>query len=105
MADLIKLIECPRDAWQGLPDHPGVHQGGISEGSDRRRIQAHRCRLVCLAQGRPANGRLRDVMRELDPPDDVEIIGIVVNERAPSAPSQPKPCARWAFPIRCRQLF
>ena len=35
-----------------------------------------------------------EVLSRLDPPDDVEIIGIVVNRRARSAPLQPKPCRR-----------
>ena len=38
-----------------------------------------RC-LLCLQRG-ASDGRFRRVLKELDPPDDVEIIGIVVNEK------------------------
>jgi hypothetical protein len=46
-----------------------------------------------------------DVLKRLDPPDDVEIIGIVVNEKAPSARWLPRRCARWAFRTRSARRF
>ena len=42
MSDTIKLIECPRDAWQGLPGQiPTAVKVEYLQGPDRRRIQAH----------------------------------------------------------------
>ena len=40
------------------------------------------------------------VLKELDPPDDVEIIGIVVNEKGAERAIATEPCRRWDFPIR-----
>jgi len=38
----VKIIECPRDAWQGLPrPHPDGVQGGIFEGTCACGAQAH----------------------------------------------------------------
>jgi len=84
-----KLIECPRDAWQGLKGLiPPDIQARLLAGLDQRWIQTHRCSLVRFAQGRAADGGLGRSVKELDPPDDVEIIGIVVQRKgARSGPS------------------
>src|SRR5882724_1531410 len=81
-ADPIKLIECPRDAWQGLkgqiPTDLKVSylQALISAGF--KHIDA--VSFVSPAAV-PQMADYEDVLKELDPPDDVEIIGIVVNEK------------------------
>jgi hydroxymethylglutaryl-CoA lyase len=81
-ADLIKLIECPRDAWQGLkgqvPTDLKVNylQALISAGF--KHIDAV---SFVSPNAVPQMADSEDVLKELDPPDDVEIIGIVVNER------------------------
>ena len=82
MADSVTLIECPRDAWQGLP-------GQISTATKVEYLRA----LVAAGfkhidavsfvspKAVPQMADSEKVLSELDPPDDVEIIGIVVNER------------------------
>lgn len=82
MPDTIKLIECPRDAWQGMP-------GQIPSATKVEYLQA----LVAAGfkhidavsfvspKAVPQMADSETVLRELDPPDDVEIIAIVVNER------------------------
>jgi len=82
MPDSIKLIECPRDAWQGLP-------GQIPSATKVEYLKA----LVATGfkhidavsfvspKAVPQMADSETVLSELDPPDDVEIIGIVVNER------------------------
>jgi hydroxymethylglutaryl-CoA lyase len=81
-ADSIKLIECPRDAWQGLkgriPTDLKVSylQALISAGF--KHIDAV---SFVSPNAVPQMADSEDVLKELDPPDDVEIIGIVVNEK------------------------
>ena len=79
---MVKLIECPRDAWQGLP-------GQIPSPTKVEYLKA----LVAAGfkhidavsfvspKAVPQMADSEAVLSELDPPDDVEIIAIVVNER------------------------
>jgi hydroxymethylglutaryl-CoA lyase len=78
----IKLIECPRDAWQGLP-------GQIPTATKVEYLQAlitagfKHIDAVSFVSPKavPQMADSEKVLSELDPPDDVEIIAIVVNER------------------------
>jgi hydroxymethylglutaryl-CoA lyase len=82
MAASIKLVECPRDAWQGLP-------GQIPTALKVEYLQAlinagfKHIDAVSFVSPKavPQMADSETVLSELDPPDDVEIIGIVVNER------------------------
>src|SRR6202795_5270299 len=82
MSDSVKLIECPRDAWQGLkgqipPDIKRAYlQALISAGF--KHIDAV---SFVSPKAAPQMADSEEVLKELDPPDDVEIIGIVVNEK------------------------
>ena len=82
MPESVKLIECPRDAWQGLkgqiPTDLKVNylQALISAGF--KHIDAV---SFVSPNAVPQMADSEDVLKELDPPDDVEIIGIVVNEK------------------------
>ena len=82
MSASIRLIECPRDAWQGL-------QGQIPAYIKTQYLKA----LISVGfkhidavsfvspKAVPQMADSEEVLKELDPPDDVEIIGIVVNEK------------------------
>ena len=78
----ITLIECPRDAWQGLPGQiptaVKVEYLKALIASGFKHIDAV---SFVSPKAVPQMADSEDVMSELDPPDDVEIIGIVVNER------------------------
>src|SRR5436853_5115474 len=82
MPDAVKLIECPRDAWQGLKGQIPTHikidylQALISAGF--KHIDAV---SFVSPQAVPQMADSEKVLAEVDPPDDVEIIGIVVNEK------------------------
>ena len=82
MHESVKLIECPRDAWQGLKGQIPTHikleylRALISAGF--KHIDA--ASFVSPAAV-PQMADSEEVLKELDPPDDVEIIGIVVNEK------------------------
>jgi hydroxymethylglutaryl-CoA lyase len=82
MSNAVKLIECPRDAWQGL-------QGQIPPDIKRAYLQAlisagfKHIDAVSFVSPKavPQMADSEEVLKELDPPDDVEIIAIVVNEK------------------------
>jgi hydroxymethylglutaryl-CoA lyase len=82
MSDTIKIIECPRDAWQGLHGHIPADlkvdylKALISAGF--KHIDAA---SFVSPKAVPQMADSETVLKELDPPDDVEIIAIVVNEK------------------------
>jgi hydroxymethylglutaryl-CoA lyase len=78
----VKLIECPRDAWQGLPRMIPTERkveylrGLIAAGF--RHIDAV---SFVSPKAVPQMADSEQVLAQLDPLDGVEIIGIVVNEK------------------------
>jgi hydroxymethylglutaryl-CoA lyase len=82
MPESIKLIECPRDAWQGLkgqiPTEVKVQYLRALVGAGFKHIDAVSF-VSPKAVPQMADSEL--VLEQLDPPDDVEIIGIVVNQK------------------------
>jgi len=82
MLDPVKLIECPRDAWQGLkgqiPTYLKVDYLKALISAGFKHIDAV---SFVSPKAVPQMADSEEVLRELDPPDDVEIIGIVVNEK------------------------
>ena len=82
MASSIKLIECPRDAWQGLP---GQIPSAIKVEYLKALIAVGFKHIDAVSfvspKAIPQMADSETVLSELDVPDDVEIIGIVVNER------------------------
>ena len=81
-ADSITLVECPRDAWQGLkgqiPSYLKVDYLKALISAGFKHIDAV---SFVSAKTVPQMADSEEVLKELDPPDDVEIIGIVVNEK------------------------
>ena len=82
MSQPIKLIECPRDAWQGLktqiPSNIKVEYLRALISAGFKNIDAV---SFVSPNAVPQMSDSEEVLKELDPPDDVEIIGIVVNEK------------------------
>ena len=82
MNDTVKIVECPRDAWQGLPEKiaPEVKADYL-----RRLIAAGFTHIDAVSFVSPAAvPQMADserVLELLGPQKNVEIIGIVVNER------------------------
>jgi hydroxymethylglutaryl-CoA lyase len=78
----VKLIECPRDAWQGLkrqiPTEFKVKYLRALIGAGFNHIDAM---SFVSAKAVPQMADSEKVLEQLAPPDDVEIIGIVVNEK------------------------
>jgi hydroxymethylglutaryl-CoA lyase len=82
MSDPVKLVECPRDAWQGLQGHIPAY---IKTDYLKALISAGFKHIDAVSfvspKSVPQMADAEEVLKELDPPDDVEIIGIVVNEK------------------------
>src|SRR5215813_10497477 len=82
MSDSVKIIECPRDAWQGLkgqiPTYLKVDYLKALISAGFKHIDAV---SFVSPNAVPQMADSEEVLKELDPPDDVEIIGIVVNEK------------------------
>ena len=82
MSTSVKLIECPRDAWQGLPSQIPADlkldylKALISAGF--KHIDAG---SFVSPKAVPQMSDSEAVLKDLEPPDDVEIIGIVVNQK------------------------
>jgi hydroxymethylglutaryl-CoA lyase len=78
----VKLIECPRDAWQGLkaqiPTSAKVEYLRALIAAGFKYIDAV---SFVSPKAVPQMADSEEVLKKLDPPDDVEIIGIVVNEK------------------------
>ena len=79
---LVKIVECPRDAWQGLP---GVMPAEVKADYLRVLVASGFKHIDAVSfVSKTAIPQMADselVLEYLDPPDDVEIIGIVVNEK------------------------
>ena len=82
MKNTVKIVECPRDAWQGLPVQISAEtKARLPSQADRRRLHAYRRGKFCLARAVPQMADSERVLEILEPPDHVEIIGIVVNAK------------------------
>src|SRR5581483_9887378 len=82
MSNEVKIIECPRDAWQGLkgqiPTAMKVQYLRALIGAGFKHIDAV---SFVSPKAIPQLADSEEILKQLDPPDDVEIIGIVVNEK------------------------
>ncbi|MBI2681658.1 MAG: hydroxymethylglutaryl-CoA lyase [Acidobacteriales bacterium] len=78
----IKHIECPRDAWQGLAGQiPTEEKVGYLRELVRAGFKHIDAVSFVSPKAVPQMADSEDVLAKLDPPDDVEIIGIVVNQK------------------------
>ena len=105
-ADSIKLIECPRDAWQGL-------KGQIPSDIKRTYLQTlistgfkHLDAVSFVSPNAvPQMADSEEVLKELDPPDDVEIIAIVVNENGAQRAIETQAVKTLGFPYSISETF
>lgn len=106
MPESVKLVECPRDAWQGLkgqiPTDLKVNylQALISAGF--KHIDAV---SFVSPNAVPQMADSEDVLKELDPPDDVEVIGIVVNEKGAQRAIKTEAVRTLGFPYSISPTF
>ena len=105
-SDSVKLIECPRDAWQGLNGH-------IPTELKTRYL----CALIDAGfkhidavsfvspKTVPQMADSEKVLEQLDLPDDVEIIGIVVNEKGAERAIATQAVSTLGFPCSISETF
>ena len=102
----LKLIECPRDAWQGLPrqipTEMKVQYLRTLIGAGFKNIDA-----VSFVSPKivPQMADSEQVLEQLDPPKDVEIIGIVVNERGAERAIATKRVTTLGYPCSISPTF
>jgi hydroxymethylglutaryl-CoA lyase len=106
LAETVKLIECPRDAWQGLK---GVIPADLKANYLKTLINAGFKHIDAVSfvspKAVPQMADSEDVLRELDPPDDVEIIGIVVNEKGAQRAIETQAVSTLGFPYSISETF
>jgi hydroxymethylglutaryl-CoA lyase len=78
----VKIIECPRDAWQGLTGHiPAAVKAQYLSALVAAGFKHIDAASFVSPKAVPQMADSEEVLKLLDPPDDVEIIGIVVNQK------------------------
>lgn len=106
MAETVKLIECPRDAWQGLP---GIIPADLKVNYLKTLISAGFKHIDAVSfvspKAVPQMADSEEVLKELDPPDDVEIIGIVVNEKGAQRAIDTQAVSTVGFPYSISETF
>ena len=106
MSNAVKLIECPRDAWQGLK---GMIPADLKVNYLQALISAGFKHIDAVSfvspKAVPQMADSEEVLKELDPPDDVEIIGIVVNEKGAQRAIETKAVSTVGFPYSISETF
>jgi len=106
MPDSVKLIECPRDAWQGLkvpiPAHLKVNYLKALISAGFKHIDAA---SFVSPKAVPQMADSEEVLKGLDPPDDVEIIGVVVNEKGAQRAIETNVVSTLGFPYSVSPTF
>src|SRR5881227_2033467 len=102
----MKLVECPRDAWQGLsrqiPTELKAHylQALIEAGF--RHLDAV---SFVSPKAVPQMADSEEVLAQLGPTDPVEIIGIVVNEKGAERAIATKRVTTLGYPCSVSETF
>jgi hydroxymethylglutaryl-CoA lyase len=96
---MVKIVECPRDAWQGLP---GVMPAEVKADYLRVLVAAGFRHIDAVSfVSKAAIPQMADselVLEYLDPSDETEIIGIVVNEKGAERAVKTEAVATLGFP-------
>ena len=106
MNEEIKLVECPRDAWQGL-------SGQIPTATKAEYLRAlinagfKHIDAVSFVSPKavPQMADSEEVLKQLDPPDDVEIIAIVVNDKGAERAIATEAVSTLGFPFSVSETF
>src|SRR3954468_6312242 len=102
----VKVIECPRDAWQGLQ---GMIPAALKADYIRALVSAGFKHIDAVSfvspKAVPQMADSEEVLQKLDPPDDVEIIGIVVNEKGAKRAIDTEAVSTLGFPYSVSPTF
>jgi hydroxymethylglutaryl-CoA lyase len=106
LSESVKLIECPRDAWQGLPRQIPTE---LKVQYLRALIDAGFRHLDAVSfvspKAVPQMADSEEVLARFAPPDDVEIIGIVVNEKGAERAIATGAVTTLGFPCSISETF
>src|SRR2546425_4026466 len=106
MSSAMKIVECPRDAWQGLKGQIPID---VKVAYLRALIQAGFKHIDAVSfvspKAVPQMADSEQVLEQLDPPDDVEIIGIVVNEKGAERAISTKRVTTLGYPCSISPTF
>ncbi len=102
----VQLIECPRDAWQGLPRQIPTE----------RKVEYLRALIAAgfrhidavsfvSPKAVPQMADSEEVLKQLGPHDDVEIIGIVVNEKGAERAIATRAVTTLGYPCSISETF
>lgn len=102
----VKLIECPRDAWQGLPGQlPAELKADYLKALISVGFKHIDAVSFVSPKAVPQMADSEEVLKLLDPPDDVEIIGIVVNEKGAQRAIDTQAVKTLGFPYSISETF
>jgi hydroxymethylglutaryl-CoA lyase len=103
---VVKLIECPRDAWQGLSRQIPTE---LKARYLRALIEAGFKHIDAVSfvspKTVPQMADSENVLEQIDVPEDVEIIGIVVNEKGAERAIATKAVSTLGFPCSVSDTF
>src|SRR5579862_6179142 len=106
MSKTVKLVECPRDAWQGLQGQiPAYIKTDYLKALITAGFKQIDAASFVSPKAVPQMADSDEVLKELDPPDDVEIIGIVVNEKGVQRAIETKVVSTLGFPYSISETF
>ncbi len=106
MTSAVKIIECPRDAWQGLPKPIPAE---VKADYLRTLLDAGFRHIDAVSfvspKAVPQMADAEQVLGFLDPPPEVEIIGIVVNQQGAARAVDTGAVATLGFPYSISPEF
>jgi len=104
--ETVKLIECPRDAWQGLKK---LIPTEVKAQYLRALIEAGFKHIDAVSfvspKAVPQMADSEKVLGQLNPPNDVEIIGIVVNEKGAERAIATEAVTTLGYPYSISETF
>jgi len=102
----VKLIECPRDTWQGLK---GMIPADLKQDYLKALISTGFKHIDAVSfvspKAVPQMADSEEVLKDLDSPEDVEIIGIVVNEKGAERAIKTQALSTLGFPYSISETF
>src|SRR5438876_11071760 len=106
MMESVKLIECPRDAWQGLKRQiPTERKAEYLRGLVAVGFRHIDAVSFVSPKAVPQMADSEKVLEQLGPLEDVEIIGIVVNEKGAERAIATGAVSTLGYPCSISQIF
>src|SRR4051812_12735526 len=104
--DAFKLIECPRDAWQGLKGHiPAPVKAEYLRALINAGFKHIDAVSFVSPKAVPQMADSEEVLKHLDVAGDTEIIGIVVNEKGVERAAATEKVTTVGFPYSVSETF